>query len=359
MGEVTNQYSAEEIIEKYHKHIHNYNSIIEELKNIMENAYIKKQNIGDFFELHLRFCVEAVNVLSEAIETIQNDMVNESMCMRLEGLFNSCAREHKDLEDVYSNVKYNDEICGYEDVLIRLRDECEDMEYCDETVKFVRATIRNTINANNFYGDVKNIQIQQGTRNSLQKACESTYSMRDTIIEKERTSVKEILKSKAYEGIVACVLFAVASILYNVLTKEMLEKIQSSTKIFLLFTMAIFFVFGIGLLIICVYDIINMLPLMTKGAFVELESKIEWLDKFLAFFQKSDELVQKDIRTTGKCYKNIDGVIYRIKGKKCPYCETQPIGEMFLNYSNYKKMYFWECNQNQSHVVEFDYKKKI
>lgn len=175
MGEVTNQYSAEEIIEKYHKHIHNYNSIIEELKNIMENAYIKKQNIGDFFELHLRFCVEAVNVLSEAIETIQNDMVNESMCMRLEGLFNSCAREHKDLEDVYSNVKYNDEICGYEDVLIRLRDECEDMEYCDETVKFVRATIRNTINANNFYGDVKNIQIQQGTRNSSQKACESTY----------------------------------------------------------------------------------------------------------------------------------------------------------------------------------------
>ena len=36
MGEVTNQYSAEEIIEKYHKHIHNYNSIIEELKNIMK-----------------------------------------------------------------------------------------------------------------------------------------------------------------------------------------------------------------------------------------------------------------------------------------------------------------------------------
>ena len=83
--------------------------------------------------------------MSEAIETIQNDMVDESMCMRLEGLFNSCAREHKDLEDVYSNVKYNDEICGYEDVLIRLRDECEDMEYCDETVKFVRAIIRNTI----------------------------------------------------------------------------------------------------------------------------------------------------------------------------------------------------------------------
>ncbi len=361
MGEATNQYSAEEIIEKYRKHIHNYNSLIEELKNIMENAYIKKQNIGNFFELHLRFCVEAVNVLNEAIETIQNDMVDESICMRLEGLFNSCAREHKDLEDAYNRVneRYNDEICGYEDVLIRLQDECEDMEYCDKTVKFVRAIIRNTINTNNFYGDVKNIQIQQGTRNSSQKAGESTYSMQDTIIEKKKTSFNEILRSKAYEGIVACILVAVALILYNVLTKGMLDKIQSNIKIFLLFIIVIFFIIGIGLLLICAYDIINILLLRKNGAFVELESKIEWMSKCCVLFQKSDELVQKDIRTTGRCYKNIDGVIYRIKGKKCPYCETQPIGEMFLYYSNDKKEYFWKCNQNQSHVVEFDYKKEI
>ena len=357
MGEVTNQYSAEEIIEKYRTHIHNYNSIIEELKNIMENAYIKKQNIGNFFELHLRFCVEAVNVLNEAIETIQNDMVDESICMRLEGLFNSCAREHKNLEDTYNRVNY--EIYGYEDVHIRLRDECDDMEYCNETVKFVREMIRNTSNTNIFYERVENVQIQQGTQNSLQQAGKVANRMKGTIIEKERTSVNEILKSKAYEGVVACILFAVASILYNVLTKEMLDKIQSNIKIFLLIIMGIFFILGIGLLLICAYDIINILPLRKKGAFVELESKIEWMNKFCALFQKSDELVQKDIRTTGRCYKNIDGVIYRIKGKKCPYCETQPIGEMFLNYSNYKKMYFWECNQNQSHVVEFDYKKKI
>lgn len=357
MGEVTNQYSVEEIIEKYRTHIHNYNSIIEELKNIMENAYIKKQNIGNFFELHLRFCVEAVNVLNEAIETIQNDMVDESICMRLEGLFNSCAREHKNLEDTYNRVNY--EIYGYEDVHIRLRDECDDMEYCNETVKFVRAMIRNTSNTNIFYERVENVQIQQGTQNSLQQAGKVANRMKGTIIEKERTSVNEILKSKAYEGVVACILFAVASILYNVLTKEMLDKIQSNIKIFLLIIMGIFFILGIGLLLICAYDIINILPLRKKGAFVELESKIEWMNKFCALFQKSDELVQKDIRTTGRCYKNIDGVIYRIKGKKCPYCETQPIGEMFLNYSNYKKMYFWECNQNQSHVVEFDYKKKI
>ena len=183
--------------------------------------------------------------------------------------------------------------------------------------------------------------------------------MKGTIIEKERTSVNEILKSKAYECVVACILFVVALILYNVLTKEMLDKIQSNIKIFLLFIIVIFFIIGIGLLLICAYDIINILHLRKKGAFVELESKIEWMSKCCVLFQKSDELVQKDIRTTGRCYKNIDGVIYRIKGKKCPYCETQPIGEMFLNYSNYKKMYFWECNQNQSHVVAFDYKKEI
>lgn len=357
MGEATNQYSAEEIIKKYRKHRDNYNSIIEELKNIIETAHIKGQDISIFLDKHFQFCAEAVSVLNGAIEAIQNDVVNESICMRLEGLFNSCAREHKNLEDTYNRVNY--EIYGYEDVHIRLRDECDDMEHCNETVKFVRAMIQNIRNTNIFYERVENVQIQQGTQNSLQQAGNVANRMKGTIIEKERTSVNEILKSKAYECVVACILFVVALILYNVLTKEMLDKIQSNIKIFLLFIIVIFFIIGIGLLLICAYDIINILHLRKKGAFVELESKIEWMSKCCVLFQKSDELVQKDIRTTGRCYKNIDGVIYRIKGKKCQYCETQPIGEMFLYYSNDKKEYFWKCNQNQSHVVAFDYKKEI
>ena len=71
MGEATNQYSAEEIIEKYRKHIDNYNSIIEELKNIIETAHIKGQDISIFLDKHFQFCVEAVSVLNGAIEAIR------------------------------------------------------------------------------------------------------------------------------------------------------------------------------------------------------------------------------------------------------------------------------------------------
>lgn len=361
MGTVTHQYSTGEIVEKYRKHIDNYNNIIIDLKNMMETTYIKRKNIGIFLNFHLRFCVEAVNVLNDAIEAIQNDAVDESICMRLERLFESCAKEHKDLEDTYNriNKRYPEEFYQYQDIHTRLREECDDMEYCDETVKFVRAIIRNKTYTNIFYGDATNVQIQQDTHNSSQKAGEVIKEVKDTIIEKEKTSFKEILRSKAYEAVAGGGLFAVAAILYKAQSKRLFEKMESNVTIFLLVIMSVFFILGIGLLIICVYDIANILPLLTKGAFVELESKSEWIDNVFRFFQKSQDLIPKDIRTTGKCYKNIDGVIYRIKGKRCPYCETKPIGKMFLNYSNYEKKYFWECSQNQAHVVEFDYKKKI
>lgn len=361
MGEVTHQYSAGEIVEKYRKHIDNYNNIIVDLKNMMETTYIKRQNIGIFLNFHLRFCVEAVDVLNDAIEAIRNDTVDESICMRLEGLFESCAKEYKNLEDTYSRVneKYTEEFYEYQDIHIRLREECDDMEYCDETVRFVRAIIRKKSNTNIFFGDARNVQIQQDAHNSSQKASEGKNEIEDTVIEKEKTSFKEILIGKAYEAVVGSVLLVVASILYKAQLKGLFDTIESNVTIFLIVIMIAFFILGIGLLLICVYDVANILPLLTKGAFVELESKSEWLDKFFRFFQNSEYSIPKDIRTTGKCYKNVEGVLYKIKGKRCPYCETQPIGKMFLNYSNYSKMYFWECSQNQAHVVKFDYKKKI
>lgn len=361
MGEITHQYSSVEIVEKYCKHIDEYNNIIVDLNNIMESAYIRRQNIGIFLNFHLRFCVEAVDVLEDAIEAIQNDTVDESICMRLEGLFESCEKEHKDLEDTYSRVneKHTEEFYRYQGIHIRLREVCDDMGYCDETVRFVRAIISNKSNTNIFYGDAKNVQIQQDTHNSSQKASEVINEVKDTIIEKEKTSFKEILKDKFNEAVVGSVLFIIAAILYKAQLNGLFDAIESNVKIFLIVIMIAFFFLGIGLLVICVRDILNILPLLTKGAFVELESKSEWIDKFFGSFQKSEYSIPKDIRTTGTCYKNVDGEIYKIKGKKCPYCETPPIGKMFLNYSNYSKRYFWECSQNQAHIAEFDYKKKI
>lgn len=361
MGKIAHQYSTEDIIEIYRKHINNYNSIIKELRNMMGTAYIKRQNIGIFLKEHLLFCEDAVKILNDAIEAIYNNAVDENICIRLEGLFDRCANEYKKLEDTYKRVseRFTEEFYEFENLHIKLREACDIMEYCDETVIFFRTIMQNRTNINIFYGDTRNIQIQQGTHNSVQEVSKVTNKIKDTEIIKEKTSISKIMKDKICEAVVGFVLFTVASIFYNILKKGGIEKVQNNVKIFLLVIVGISFMLGVGLLIICVFDIINVLSLLKKGAFVELESKIEWIHKISSIFQRSDELLKKDVRTTGRCYKNIDGEIYRIKGKECPHCETQPIGKMFLNYSNYEKKYFWECSQNQSHVVEFDYKKKI
>ena len=225
--------------------------------------------------------------------------------------------------------------------------------------RVVRAIIPNKFNTNIFHGDAKTVQIQQDTHNSSPKASEVINEAKDTIIEKEKTSLKDILKDKFKEAVVGSVLFIIAAILYKVLLSGLFDAIESNVKIFLIVIMIAFFFLGLGLLIICVYDILNILPLFNEGSFVELESKSEWLDKLGEFFRNSEYTMPKDVRATGKCYKNVDGEIYKIKGKICPYCETQPIGKMVLNYSNYSKIYFWKCSQNQAHMVEFDYKKKI
>lgn len=361
MGEITHQYSLEEIIEKYGKHIGHYKGIIVDLENIMETTYIKGQNIAIFLGFHLRFCVEAVDVLENAVEAIKNGIVDESICMRLETLFEYCAKEHKSLEDTYSRVNEDssEEFYRYQDIHIRLREECDAMEYCDETVRFVRAAIRNNSNTNIFFGDAQNIQIQQNANNSTQKAGKGENELEDTIIEKEKTSFKEIFKGKLYEAVVGIILFFIARILYKAQLNGFFDTAESSIMIFLMLIMFAFFILGIGMLLICAYDIANILPLLRKGSFAELESKSEWLDKFFELFHNSENVIPKDVRGAGKCYKNIEGVLYKIKGKKCPYCETEPIGKMILKYSNFSKIYFWECSQNQSHRVEFDYKKRI
>ena len=361
MGKVTHQYSPREIVEKYRKHIDGYKNIIKDLENILQSSYIKKQNIGIFLKYHLAFCREAIEVLQDAVEAIQSDAVDESICIRLESLFACCAKEHKNLEDTYSriNEEPTKEFNTYYNIHIRLRDACDEMEYCDETVRFVRARIRKKSNTNIFYGEVNNLQIQQDVHNSVQKAGTRETKIKDTIIEKEKTSLKAIFREKAYESIIGIVLFMFATILYKIQLKGMMSALELEIKCLAIIVMIGSALFGIVLLVVCVLDVINVLSLSRVGTFVELESKWKWLGEIGGIFSNSESSEPKDVRSTGKCYKNIDGQIYRIKGKKCPYCETQPIGKMILNYSNCENRYFWKCTQNQAHVMEFDYKKKM
>lgn len=178
-------------------------------------------------------------------------------------------------------------------------------------------------------------------------------------IEKEETTLGKIIKEKVIEAIVGVVLSGVAALISSYKSTELFNSLEESIKICLILVIVILFVVGIGLVLIFLYDIINLLILFRKGSFVELESKVLWLDKLFDIFRNSEDTASKDVRVTGKCYKNIEGKIYNIKGKKCPICETEPIGNMSLKYSNCLQTYFWECSQNQAHKIEFDYKKKI
>ena len=63
MGSATRQYSKEEIIEKYQRHIDNYENIIVELEIFENSVYVKEKNIKIYLNEHERFCKDALNVL--------------------------------------------------------------------------------------------------------------------------------------------------------------------------------------------------------------------------------------------------------------------------------------------------------
>lgn len=161
------------------------------------------------------------------------------------------------------------------------------------------------------------------------------------------------------EAIVGGVLSAIATVINQCQSKDVFIAWENNVVLGLLLLMIVFYIFGIGLLVLVALDAVKILSLSKVGSFVELEAKIEWTYKLMRFLRTNGETNQEESRTTGKCYKNIDGKIYKIKRKKCPFCETEPIGNMYLEYSNRKKTYYWKCSQNQAHRVVFDYKKKI
>lgn len=89
------------------------------------------------------------------------------------------------------------------------------------------------------------------------------------------------------------------------------------------------------------------------GGFGEIRSYIGILLNFLEL------LVNKEERSLGNTYKNIDGKIYLIKYKECPFCETEPIGKMYLKKNITANQDFWQCSLHLKHQKDFDYKKKI
>lgn len=171
---------------------------------------------------------------------------------------------------------------------------------------------------------------------------------RDSRIEKEETTFGKIVIEKIVEVIIGFIFTGLATIM-----NKLSGLLDGSTKFALII---ILFILGIGMILAFLIDAISLLKFLYKGDFVELISRRELI---IGILKNPYDDSGKDVRRTGKCYKRIEGKIYKIKGKKCPICETEPIGNMYLRYSRYSHEYFWECSQNQAHRIKFDYKKKV
>lgn len=210
---------------------------------------------------------------------------------------------------------------------------------------------------NNFHGHTENVNIQQGTYKSSQNNS-GRIEVGETII-KEKISYSKLFQNKLREVMFAGLVFFISAV-YQMNHKVDLQEMFSQTDgIVLLLFMKILFPICLVLVVIFLCDMIKILRLRKKGMSVELQSKIELIRSLLDVFENEKNGYSRDIRAVGPYYKNIDGEIYRIKEKKCPLCETEPIGRMFLVYSNRSKKYLWRCSQNHSHKIEFDYKKKM
>lgn len=215
---------------------------------------------------------------------------------------------------------------------------------------------RKSIFMRDLNGDNNGIIIDKSTSYYLENSKEK---VEDTKIEKKESSLKAIIKEKVIEVIVGAVLSGVASILIACQKNGVFDSTDTGMYIWIVCAILVGFVLGGGLLLIFVYDMFKVWKLSRKGAFVEMESKIEWLNIFLNFFRNSENASSRETRTVGRCYKNIEGKIYIIQKKKCPICESEPIGNMSLRYSITTQTYFWECSQYHGHTWDFDYKKNI
>lgn len=177
---------------------------------------------------------------------------------------------------------------------------------------------------------------------------------KDTAIEKEKISIKKILIEKIIEAILGGLLALITSVLGKFLSSSGSTNLQLNIHLILFGILIICAVGAFVLLMAFVIDIVHILQLTRKGKFVEFESKKDMVNTVINSFRTSD--VKAKIRNVGKVYKNVDGNIFRITSKKCPFCKSEPIGKMHLIRDIANSEYVWVCSEQASHRIPFDYK---
>ncbi|HEX2945468.1 MAG TPA: hypothetical protein VHT96_05905 [Clostridia bacterium] len=177
---------------------------------------------------------------------------------------------------------------------------------------------------------------------------------KDTTIAKEKISIKKILIEKVIEAIIGGFLAFITSLLGKYLSSNGSTTLQLNMHIVLIGLLLVCAVGAIVLLVSFAIDIIHIIQLTKKGKFVEFESKIHMVSTAVNTFKTND--TKSRTRSVGKVYKNIDGQIFKINSKKCPFCRSTPIGNMHLIRDVANSEYVWVCSEQVSHMLPFDYK---
>lgn len=177
---------------------------------------------------------------------------------------------------------------------------------------------------------------------------------KDTAVEKEKISIKKILIEKIIEVIIGGLLAFITSLLGKYLSSNGSTTLQLNMHLVLIGLLLVCAVGAFVLLMSFVIDIVHIIQLTKKGKFVELESKIHMVNTVINTFKTND--TKSRPRSVGKVYKNIDGYIFQINSKKCPFCKSKPIGNMHLIRDVVNSEYVWVCSEQASHMLPFDYK---
>lgn len=180
---------------------------------------------------------------------------------------------------------------------------------------------------------------------------------KDTPVEKEEISIKKILIEKIVEAIIGGILALIASWLGKYLSSDQSTNLQLNIHLILLGALLLCAIGAFVLIVAFVIDLVHIFRLKRNGKFIEFASKKDMVNTIINQF-KSDE-VKSNIRSVGKVYKNIDGKVFLVKSKKCPFCKSKPIGDMHLIRDVVNGEYIWVCSEQTSHRISFDYKENF
>lgn len=211
-------YSRKEVKKEISSAVKNYELAINQMKIFMKSEYAQSSRINLLLSYNLSWAIKAKQILEEVEVALENDAVDRSIVFSFKELINECDKEYMNIEDTYKRLQYSKEqgFSDFQDSIMKLRALCYDLSFFDDMVTtldtYCKEGTNAVINTNNFFGNAKEIQIQQGTANSSQNqyvtepfdyekvvGVISAIRQYDNILDKEYKENAKIVRDKLSE----------------------------------------------------------------------------------------------------------------------------------------------------------------